>query len=137
MLQGFLKFVDEQIAAFEGCVSRGHSPTHCVLYFEALGLQEERTFFHCDQLFRGTYSVYLKQWNRLLGRDSVLVLKSEDYFANSRETLEKVTFSLPTQQIDARFIVGSMDAMQDCNSCTCVMQGIQANQMDVKYANKG
>lgn len=92
--QGFLKFVDEQIAEFEGCVARGHSSTQCVLYFESLGLREERTFFHCDQLFRGTYSVYLEQWNRLLGRDSILVLKSEDYFANSRDTLGKVRFSL-------------------------------------------
>ena len=90
MLQGFLKFVDDQVAAFDGCVARGHSPTQCVLYFESLGLAEERTFFHCDQLFRGTYSVYLERWIRALGRKGILVLKSEEYFANSRETLKEV-----------------------------------------------
>jgi hypothetical protein len=47
--QGFAAFVDENLAAFDGCSAR-HSATECALYFEALGLPEEKVFFHADQV---------------------------------------------------------------------------------------
>lgn len=41
--------MDENLNAFEACSAR-HSATECALYFEALGLPEERVFFHADQV---------------------------------------------------------------------------------------
>jgi hypothetical protein len=49
LLQGFAAFVDENLNAFEACSAR-HSATDCALYFEALGLPEEKVFFHADQV---------------------------------------------------------------------------------------
>ena len=47
--QGFAAFVDENLDAFGGCSAR-HGATECALYFESLGLPEEKVFFHADQV---------------------------------------------------------------------------------------
>ena len=36
-------------------------------------------FFHCDQLVKGAYSVYLRRWLHAFPRRDVLVLRLEDY----------------------------------------------------------
>ena len=39
-----------------------------------------QVFFHCDQLFRGMYAVYLERWLRFFPREALLVIKAEDMF---------------------------------------------------------
>ena len=39
-----------------------------------------QVFFHCDQLFRGMYAVYLERWLRVFPREALLVIKAEDMF---------------------------------------------------------
>ena len=48
--EGFLKYVKEQLGALRRCEARGFTMRECALYFEALGLEEERVHFHCDQV---------------------------------------------------------------------------------------
>lgn len=49
--EGFLAYVQEQIGALRKCEARGdYTPRECALYFEALGNDEERLFFHADQV---------------------------------------------------------------------------------------
>jgi hypothetical protein len=47
--QGFLDYVKEQIDSFYACAKK-HGEEKCALYFEALGSEEERLFFHADQV---------------------------------------------------------------------------------------
>lgn len=42
--------MDEQLDALEACVRRHGSADACALYFEALGMEEEKVYFHCDQV---------------------------------------------------------------------------------------
>ncbi len=86
------------------------------MYFEALGVEEEKLFFHADQvrsrtremapplplpclrrssylprqIMRGMYEMYLEVWLRHFPRDNVLVVKAEDYFSNPGEALKKM-----------------------------------------------
>lgn len=40
------------------------------------------------QFFRGMYSVYLRVWFRFFPRESFLIIKSSDYFADAEATLK-------------------------------------------------
>ncbi len=48
--EGFATFVEEQLGAYERCLAVGHSERECILAFEALGTEQEKVFFHCDQV---------------------------------------------------------------------------------------
>eukprot|EP00873_Tetraselmis_striata_P009748 jgi/Tetstr1/430012/TSEL_019873.t1 len=84
--EGFLAFAKEQIGEFEACEDHA-GPLRCALFFEAQGQREEEVFFHCDQLIRGIYAVFLEVWMAAFGRDALLVLRAEDYFAAPGEGL--------------------------------------------------
>ncbi|PNW78886.1 hypothetical protein CHLRE_09g393321v5 [Chlamydomonas reinhardtii] len=96
-VQGFEAFVDEQLSALQRCQARAAPPdapevdpaTSCLLHFETWGLQEERVFFHADQILRGVYSVYLDSWFKYFDRRQFLVIKSEDYFADPLATYRR------------------------------------------------
>uniref|UniRef100_A0A383WH12 Sulfotransferase n=1 Tax=Tetradesmus obliquus TaxID=3088 RepID=A0A383WH12_TETOB len=88
--EGFLAFVKEQLAAFEGCVARHGSLEECVLLFESLDTANEKVFFHCDQVLRGMYWVFLQGWQRHFGPDQLLVLLSEDLFKSPKAVLRRV-----------------------------------------------
>ncbi|KAG2432485.1 hypothetical protein HXX76_008830 [Chlamydomonas incerta] len=90
-VEGFAAFVDEQLSALKRCQARAapDAATSCLLHFETWGLQEERVFFHADQLLRGVYSVYLDAWFKYFDRRQFLVIKSEDYFADPLPTYRR------------------------------------------------
>ncbi|WIA42833.1 hypothetical protein OEZ86_008761 [Tetradesmus obliquus] len=88
--EGFLAFVKEQVAAFERCVARHGSLEECVLLFESLDTANEKVFFHCDQVLRGMYWVFLQGWQRHFGPDQLLVLLSEDLFRSPQTVLKRV-----------------------------------------------
>ena len=60
---------------------------HCTLYLESLSQYLEDIFFHCDQLMRGMYSVWLHVWFTFFPREAFLVLDAQDYFRNPRAVL--------------------------------------------------
>jgi hypothetical protein len=87
--KGFLNFVREQVSGFHNCTVAGHTPFTCALYLESLSQHLEDTF-HCDQLMRGMYSIWLHVWFEFFPRRSFLTLRTEDYFANPRRALRQV-----------------------------------------------
>lgn len=64
--EGYLAFVEDQIGAFERCINKqkalatkaGRASSsssierRCALVFESLGYEEERVFYHCDQVMQ-------------------------------------------------------------------------------------
>ncbi|GAX80445.1 hypothetical protein CEUSTIGMA_g7884.t1 [Chlamydomonas eustigma] len=90
---GFLAYVKEQVAGFQGCVTRrskgddASNDDACALLFETFGVEEEKVFFHCDQLLRGMHAVYLERWLQYFPRSSMLVVNAEDMFRNVTVTL--------------------------------------------------
>lgn len=98
--EGFDAFVKEQLGAFHSCVKAGHTVDECTLLFESLGTEQEKVFFHCDQVLRGLYAVYLERWLSLFPSERILVLRSEDYFADSAKQLAKVAAWLGLRPLD-------------------------------------
>lgn len=111
--QGFLSYVTEQVQGFRNCTDvEGHSVFTCAVYLESLSQYLEDIFFHCDQLMRGMYSIWLHIWFSIFPRESFLVLKSEEYFVNPRETLALVFAHLgvsePTES-EWEYILGASE----------------------------
>ena len=46
-----------------------------------------------SQSCAGAYVVYLERWIRMLGRDSIIVVKAEDYFGDEAAALKQVDIS--------------------------------------------
>ncbi|GFH11325.1 sulfotransferase [Haematococcus lacustris] len=87
--EGFLAYVQDLVGAFKNCSSL-HGDLACTLRFETLGMEQEKVYFHVDQLLRGMYSVYVETWLRFFP-DSLLLLKSEDFFgAGATKVLQQV-----------------------------------------------
>ena len=76
--EGFAAFVNETISDWHNCVSK-FSRDECVLAFEANSKEQEMVYYHADQLVKGCYSVYLRQWQAAFGKENVLVLRLEDW----------------------------------------------------------
>eukprot|EP00798_Chlamydomonas_sp_ICE-L_P014847 gene14847-20901_t len=90
----FLKYVQDQIGAVKRCVSKGNTERDCALYFETFGSDEEKVFFHADQILRGMYSIYAEVWLRHFPRNNIMFIQSEEYFADEGAVLKKVFESL-------------------------------------------
>ena len=118
---GYLAFVRDQAGALRRCVDRQRAARRpavaaaaaaavrrlgggkaaaaaeaaalrrCALLFESLSHEEERVFFHADQVLRGLYDVFLEDWLALWPPGRVLVVLSEDWFERPRATLARVT----------------------------------------------
>lgn len=50
------------------------------------------------QIFRGMYSVFLEVWLQALPASHIMVVKSEEYFANASATIESVVSFLDLAQ---------------------------------------
>jgi len=87
--EGFLKYAKESVAEFEACEDVT-SPARCALYFEAIGQRQEEVFFHCDQLIRGIYTVFIEYWLSFFGREALLVVKAEEYYREPIPVLKAV-----------------------------------------------
>ena len=58
---GELAWVRESVGAFRRCEA-AHSTDDCALRFESLDRLNEETFYHCDQLIKGMYHVFMPKW---------------------------------------------------------------------------
>ncbi|KAG2498747.1 hypothetical protein HYH03_003486 [Edaphochlamys debaryana] len=90
--EGFSKYVNEQLEPVRDCLRRngtsGHegADTSCIFHFETWGLQQERLFFHADQILRGVYVLYLELWLKYFDPSTILIIRSEDYYASPVRT---------------------------------------------------
>ena len=84
---GELAWTNESINAFQRCESQ-FSAAVCALRFESLTRENEETFYHCDQLIKGMYAVFLPHWRREFAR--VLPLRAEEYFSTPETVLSRV-----------------------------------------------
>ena len=75
---GFHKYVVEQTSAFNKCVSKEGDLRRCAYLFELLGQEYSDVFFHCDQLIRGLYEPFIRDWHNAFGRGSLLVIRTEE-----------------------------------------------------------
>ena len=66
----------EQASAFDGC-ERRHGVRRCAFLFEYLGEAESDVFFHCDQIIRGLYEPFVRDWVGAFGNRS-LAIRAED-----------------------------------------------------------
>ena len=74
------------MGAFRRC-SAEFGPHDCALRFESLSRENEETFYHCDQLIKGIYAVFLPHWRREFAR--VLPLRAEEYFGTPEVVLAR------------------------------------------------
>lgn len=69
------------MTAFTHCASN-FSAASCALSFESLTRENEETFYHCDQLIKGMYSIFFRRWQREHRR--LLPLRAEEYYARPK-----------------------------------------------------
>ena len=81
---GEAAWANESVGAFRRC-ERRFGTDHCALSFESLVRENEEVFYHCDQLIKGMYSVFLKRWRKEHAR--LLLLRAEQYYADVKGVL--------------------------------------------------
>ena len=81
---GERSWANESVHAFRRC-ERQFSTDDCALRFESLARDNEEVFYHCDQLIKGMYSVFLPAWRKEHKR--MLFLRTEQYIAETQSTL--------------------------------------------------
>ena len=112
--EGFVKYATQMMEAFDAClatVARGDeggawSPPqargggaeaaqrrleHCAVNFESLSAANEGVYYHADQLLRSLYAAYVPTWLCAFGRQRLLLLRAEDYWADRGATLHAVS----------------------------------------------
>jgi hypothetical protein len=75
--EGFAAFVNGTLADMAACRAR-QSAAECVQAFEAWSQEQEDGWYHCDQLAKGAYSVFLAGWLGAFPKEDVLVMRLED-----------------------------------------------------------
>lgn len=79
---------------YERCRLEGYSEADCCEAFEALSPRNEKVFYHMDQLLKSLHVHWLEGWLAAFPRESVLVLRLEDWKAGAtnvlRDTLRAV-----------------------------------------------
>ena len=75
---GEAAWANESVGAFRRC-ERRFGTDHCALSFESLVRENEEVFYHCDQLIKGMYSVFLPRWRR---EHSRLLFLQQQIFSN-------------------------------------------------------
>ncbi|GFR42500.1 hypothetical protein Agub_g3302 [Astrephomene gubernaculifera] len=96
---GFTAYVKEQVGAFRTCAA-SYGERRCALLFEALGAREEKVYFHADQLMRGMYGLFLEIWYRFIPPTNWMVVHSDDFFSQPKDTLKRVIDFLGLKQVD-------------------------------------
>ena len=95
---GLHKYVAEQTSEFAHC-AEAHSARRCAYMFELIDRRYGDVFFHCDQIIRGLYEPFVRDWHAALGKSGLLVLTVESLVDSPSESQAKLlTFlGLPTR----------------------------------------
>ena len=78
---GESQWAREAVLAFRRCESN-FTTDACALSFESLTRENEEVFYHCDQLIKGMYQVFLKRWRKEHRR--LLLLRAEEYYTTPK-----------------------------------------------------
>lgn len=87
---GFAYYFGNQSAAYRRCVQTNQRGRRkCALRFEAYGAAEAEVYYHCDQLIKGMYAVFLPEWIAALSQPNLLIVRTEDYLERPLKTLRR------------------------------------------------
>ncbi len=88
---GFATFAREMVGHVQRCLAEGHGELACVTAFESLSPENERVFYHADQVLKSLYAPFMEGWLAAFG-DDLLPLRLEDYAREpgARDTLAAV-----------------------------------------------
>jgi hypothetical protein len=70
-----------------------HGAHLCATRFEHVAYKYEKLWYHADQVFRGTHSVWVEGWMRYFGDDFMAVFLDE-LMENKRATMQRVVTHL-------------------------------------------
>ena len=80
----------------------------------------EGIYYHCDQLLKSLYIAYVPEWIRAFGRDRILFLRAEDYWADPTATLSQtfkfLSLSPPTAERRAAMAALAITPLHGSNS---------------------
>mmetsp|Transcript_12594 Transcript_12594/g.39731 ORF Transcript_12594/g.39731 Transcript_12594/m.39731 type:complete len:529 (+) Transcript_12594:1190-2776(+) len=99
--EGFFEYAREQIGLVQQCHAKRGSWRECILAFESVGPEEEKLFFHADQVCRGAYAIYLEDWLKAFPRENLLFIKAEEYFEDPAPATRSVMEFLGLAEPDA------------------------------------
>ncbi|KAG1665569.1 hypothetical protein FOA52_000716 [Chlamydomonas sp. UWO 241] len=85
----FISYARDQMKAWTACVA-AHGEHACMWHFETLSMEQEKVFYHCDQVLRGLYDEWLKVWFRFFPRENFLFINSHNYFRDPNATRKEV-----------------------------------------------
>ena len=74
---GLHAYIREQTEAFLTC-ERTHGVRRCAYMYELLDRKYADVFFHADQIIRGMYEPFVRDWHAAFGAEALLVLRVEE-----------------------------------------------------------
>ncbi|KAL1510475.1 hypothetical protein AB1Y20_006780 [Prymnesium parvum] len=86
--EGLHKYVVEQTAAFETCAV-AHGTRRCAQLFELISKEYADVFFHCDQIIRGLYEPFVRDWHAAFGAGALLLISVES-LVDAAESSRKI-----------------------------------------------
>ena len=92
--------VDRAYSDYQQARRKGREP---LTFEEAIEAEKTKTLAHRKYLSRSTYADHLLRWSRFFAEEQMLVLKSEDFFERTQDTLERVLdfLDLPNWELEA------------------------------------
>ena len=88
----------EQTKAFDECAAT-HGSRRCAFLFELLEPKYGDVFFHCDQVIRGVYEPFMRDWHAALA-DGLLVLRVEDLLDSPAQSRRRLLDFLGLPAVD-------------------------------------
>lgn len=95
---GLHAYVAEQTRAFDECGGT-HGSRRCAFLFELLEAKYGDIFFHCDQIIRGVYEPFMRDWHAALG-EGLLVLRVEDLLDSPAQSRRRLLDFLGLPAVD-------------------------------------
>lgn len=92
---GFGLFAVESMKEWHRCL-REFSEKECVFAYEALSMQNEDVFFHCDQIIKSIYVPFVEGWVEAFHRNDILFIRLEDYIKDTKLILGSVMTCAPS-----------------------------------------
>ena len=92
--------VDRAYSDYQQARRKGREP---LTFEEAIEAEKTQTLACRKYLSRSTYADHLLRWSRFFAEEQMLVLKSEDFFERTQDTLERVLdfLDLPNWELEA------------------------------------
>lgn len=96
---GLHAYVREQLAGWRTCVIR-YDVRRCAIHFEQLGAEQSDIFFHADQVIRGIYSPFVRDWLGAFAENQLLVVRTEEFLDRRQPLLNRIWRHLGLEPVD-------------------------------------